>query len=204
MAIDNFSDITEGQFDALREIGNIGLGNATTALSDILDCKIDMKQPEVKLVDINKIPDMIGGAENLIVGIMLTLSGDINGMMMFAIGQKSARQLANRLLGKSGDETQFDYMDFSVLKEVGHIIAGAYLTAISTLTGMTTNSSVPQATFDMAGAILSVPAIAFGRMGDKAIMIDAAFDGGENEMEGYFIMIPDLESYNKIMEKFGL
>lgn len=204
MPISNYSEITEGQYDVLKEIGNIGLGNATTALSQMLNRRINMKSPQVELVDINKLADLIGGPENPVVGILLTLSGDINGMMMFAMEQDSARRLANLILMQESEESDFSHMDFSALKEIGNIIAGAYMTSISTLTGLAIRSSVPQATYDMAGAILSVPAIEFGKIGDKALLIDSSFDETDDQVDGYFILIPDLDSYNKIMSKFGM
>lgn len=77
------------QFDVLREIGNIGAGNATTALSQMINSKIDMKVPKVELLDFKEVPDIVGGAESLVVGILLTLDGDIDGMMMFILEKKS-------------------------------------------------------------------------------------------------------------------
>lgn len=204
MPITNYNEITEGQCDVLKEIGNIGLGNATTALSKMLNRRIEMKIPQVDLVEINKLADLIGGPENPVVGILVTLSGDISGMMMFAVEQFSARKLVNLVLQQESQEERFSHMDFSVLKEIGNIIAGAYMTSISTLTGLAIFPSVPQACYDMAGAILSVPAIEFGKIGDKALLIDSSFDDTDDQIDGYFIMIPDLESYNKIMSIFGM
>ncbi|MDD5948475.1 MAG: chemotaxis protein CheC [Lachnospiraceae bacterium] len=204
MPITNYNEITEGQYDVLKEIGNIGLGNATTALSKMLNRRIEMKIPQVDLVEINKLADLIGGPENPVVGILVTLSGDISGMMMFAVEQFSARKLVNLVLQQESQEERFSHMDFSVLKEIGNIIAGAYMTSISTLTGLAIFPSVPQACYDMAGAILSVPAIEFGKIGDKALLIDSSFDDTDDQIDGYFIMIPDLESYNKIMSIFGM
>ena len=125
-------------------------------------------------------------------------------MMMFGVEQFSARKLINLVLQQESQEERFSHMDFSVLKEIGNIIAGAYMTSISTLTGLAIFPSVPQACYDMAGAILSVPAIEFGKIGDKALLIDSSFDDTDDQIDGYFIMIPDLESYNKIMSIFGM
>jgi len=49
--IDEF-DLTPVQLDALREIGNIGAGNSATALSQVLNKKIDMNVPRVSLVPV--------------------------------------------------------------------------------------------------------------------------------------------------------
>ena len=202
--INNYSEITEGQKDVLKEIGSIGAGNATTALSQMLNRKINMKIPNVKLIAINKLAELIGGPENPVVGILLTLKGDLNGMMVFVMEQASARRLANLVLMTHSDAKCFTEMDFSALKEIGNIIAGAYMTSISVLTGLNIRSSVPSVAYDMAGAVLSVPAIEFGKLGDKALLIESNFDETVDQVDGFFILIPDMDSYNTIMSKVGM
>lgn len=207
MAIQSFSDITENQFDLLKEIGNIGAGNATTALSQLLNKKINMLSPSVKLVDFQQLAELVGGQEKLVVGILVTLNGDINGLMMFMLDAPSAKSLVDSLFQREEEQSSgftFSALDFSALEEVGHIIDGAYLSALSVMTEMKINTSVPSTAFDMAAAILSVPAIEFGKLGDKALVIESIFEVSDVKINGYFILIPDMESYNKIMSKFGL
>lgn len=85
----NLDSMNNMQFDVLKEIGNIGAGNATTALSQMINSKVDMQVPQVALLEFKELPDIVGGAESLVVGILLTLEGDINGMMMFMLDRKS-------------------------------------------------------------------------------------------------------------------
>lgn len=193
------------QYDVLKEIGNIGAGNATTALSQLINSKIDMNVPKVELLEFKELSEIVGGAEQQVVGILLSLEGDIQGDMMFMLGCDCAHSLVNILLGrniKSSDE--FTEMDISALCEIGNIITGAYLSSLSTLTQLYISASVPNIAIDMAGAVLSVPAIEFGKMGDKALLIQSQFRDGEIDVSGYFILIPTLESYKKIMESLGL
>lgn len=193
------------QFDVLREIGNIGAGNATTALSKMLNLKIDMQVPKVDLLEFKELSEVIGGAENLVVGILLTLEGSIEGMMMFVVDKSSARGIVKLLMGSNGEGgEEFSEMELSALQEIGNIIAGAYLSSLSTLTNMTVTSSVPYMAIDMAGAILSVPAIEFGKVSDKALLIETEFGDKGTEVNGYFILIPTLESYNIILGSLGL
>lgn len=193
------------QYDVLREIGNIGAGNATTALSQLINSKIDMNVPKVELLDFKELSEIVGGAENLVVGILLTLEGEIDGMMMFILEKSSAHHLVNILMGKALDDfDDFTEMDLSALNEIGNIIAGAYLSSLSSLTNLLITSSVPYMAIDMAGAILSVPAIEFGKLGDKALLIQSQFGEDETEVNGYFILIPTIDSYSKIMTSLGL
>ncbi len=196
------------QFDVLTEIGNIGAGNATTALSQLIDTKVDMNVPKVEMLTFTEFSELVGGAENLVAGILLSLEGDVDGMMMFVVESKAAHMLVNQLmgLGSPSDVNNKDFSDIeeSALKEIGNIIAGAYLSSISSLTNMLITSSVPYLAVDMAGAIFSVPAIEFGKMGDKALLIESRFTDLDVDISGYFILIPTLESYNKMLKSLGL
>lgn len=202
----NLNEIDYMQFDVLREIGNIGAGNATTALSQMINSKIDMKVPKVDLLEFKELSDIVGGAENLVLGILFTLEGQIDGMMMFMMDMDASRHLVNLLLGGSygSDNGEFSEMELSALNEIGNIIAGAYLSSLATLTNMVITSSVPYLAIDMAGAILSVPAIEFGKIGDKALLIQTEFGDDIKAVNGYFILIPTIDSYTAILSSLGL
>ena len=188
--LDNLNDL---QFDVLKEIGNIGAGNATTALAKMMNMKIDMNVPRVDLVPFTNLPDIFGSPEEVLAGILVQLDGDIKGMMMFLVKEKSAHNLVNSLMGgmiqSSGDG--FSDMELSALGEIGNIIIGAYLSAMSNLTSLKISSSVPYISIDMAGALLSVPAIEFGKLGDKVLLIETQF-GELDFVNGYFLMVPEL------------
>lgn len=200
------------QYDVLKELGNIGAGNATTALSQLIDAKVDIGVPQVRLLDFKQLPNIIGSEENLMVGILLMLSGDVNGMMMFVMDPGVAKKLVNVLMGQMVpvdiNSTEFNDMEKSAVMEIGNIIAGAYLRSLSELTKMTIDVSVPMLQIDMAGAILSVPAIEFGKIGDKVLMIETAFDdtkvGNALSVNGYYILVPELDSYEKMLESLGV
>lgn len=196
--------LDDTQYDVLKEIGNIGAGNATTALARLLNTKIDMSVPKVTLVPFNHLADTIGSEEMVVVGILLGLEGDISGMMMFLLQEKSAHNLVNILMGNSSEKCEpFNEIELSALHEIGNIIAGSYLSALAGLTNMTIISSVPSMSIDMAGALLSVPAIEYGKVGDKVLLIQTQF-GEDDLVNGYFIMVPELESYDKILSSLGL
>lgn len=200
----NMDSMDTMHYDLLRELGNIGAGNATTALAQMLNKKLDMKVPKVDLVGFDKLPSIICGEEELVVGIYLMLDDDVEGSMMFLLPEASAHCLVNQLMGRSEDDAQeFSEMDMSALQEIGNIIAGSYLSALSSLTNLTIGASVPYLAIDMCAAILSVPAIEFGKVGDKALLIETEF-GDEIMIDGYFILIPALDSYDKILTSLGL
>ena len=200
--------LEDSQFDVLKEIGNIGAGNATTALATMLNIKVDMSVPNVALLPFDNISSFIGSEEQTVVGILLEIQGDIDGMMMFLFDMKSAHHLVNSLMMRDVHQDEngmadFSEMEMSALNEIGNIVSGSYLSALSGLTGMKMVSSVPALSIDMLGALLSVPAIEFGKYGDKLLMIQSEF-GEDDFVTGYFLLIPELESYDKILTSLGL
>lgn len=201
-----FDNMNSREFDILKELGNIGAGNATTALATMLNLKINMKVPKVNLYDFQELPEIIGGAENLIVGILLTISGDIDGMMMFVLEYTAAHSMVNVLMGQehTANDEPLSEIEMSALQEFGNIITGSYLSSLSNLTNLFMNSSIPYISIDMAGAILSVPAIEFGKVGDKALLIETEFGEKDTPINGYFILMPTEDSYGKIMHSLGM
>lgn len=197
--------VTENYFDVLREIGNIGAGNAMTALSQMLQCKVDMQVPQVKLLEFKDVGALMGGEEQIMVGIYLAVEGDITGSIMFLVKQDSAKHLVNKIMmGMGGSEGPgLNEMELSAMKEVSNIITGAYLNSLSALTNLKIYPSPPELAVDMAGAILSVPAIEFGAIGDKILLIQSQFYD-DTMIDGYFILIPDVESYAKILRSLGM
>ena len=206
----SMEQITQQYFDVLKELGNIGAGNATTALAQLINCKVDMKVPQVRLLNFNELGALLGGEETILVSIYLQVEGDVEGSMMFVLSEDSALRLVNKLMSgmlgvpeKPIEECHFGEMECSAMKEVGNIITGAYLNALSSLTNMKIFPSVPQLGIDMAGAILSVPAAEFGVMGDNILLIQTQFSD-DIELDGYFILIPDVESYERILSALGV
>lgn len=202
-------ELTEYEFDILKELSNIGTGNAATAVATIMDGRIDIKVPVIKFLNFKDTADIVGGAENEVIAILVTLSDDIDGMMMFVIDKHSARVIVNHMLQKqdtegSCDSREFNEMELSALNEFGNMIAGAYLSAIAKLTGLKCSPSVPSLADDMAGAVLSVPAIEFGKVSDRVLLIQSLFEYYEKEVEGFFILVPTLEAFEKIFAKLGL
>ena len=200
-------EMSNEYFDVLRELGNIGAGNATTALAQMMQCKVDMAVPKVQLLEFRELGEAMVGEETVMAGIYLGIEGDIKGSIMFLLEKAAAKHLVGKLMGMESEGEEFSEMEFSALKEVGNIITGSYLNSLSSITNLAIYPSVPDLTVDMAGAILSVPAIEFAALGDRMLMIilliqTQFFD--EMVLDGYFILIPDLDSYGRMLAALGI
>lgn len=199
----SFQKVTAEYYDVLKELGNIGAGNATTALAQMLQCKVDMQVPQVRLLNFSEVGEVMGGEEQIVAGIYLAVEGDITGSIMFILEQNAGKALVSKLMGTTPSDGEFSEIEISAMKEIGNIITGAYLNSLSQLTNLKMFPSVPDLNIDMLNAILSVPAIEFGIMGDQILLIQTRFTD-DVDVNGYFILLPDLESYSKILSALGL
>jgi len=193
------------QLDALREIGNVGAGNAATALSQIINKKIDMTVPQVSILPLGEVPDVVGGPETMVAGVFLRVFGPAPSSILFLLPRESAMYLVDMLMGRDRGVTQeLDAMDESALLEIGNILAGAYLNALSYFTKFTLLPSIPALAMDMAGAILSVILIQLGALGDHALVIETEFSTEGDGVKGHFFLIPDPGSLSTILAAIGV
>ena len=205
--MNNYDALNDLHFDVLREIGNIGSGNAASALSTMLDRPVDISVPVVRVLDYAEVTEELGGPEELMAGLLLSLKGDVTGMIMFLLHKSFAHMVINTLTGMELENVgELDEFSSSAISEVGNIMAASYVNAIASLTGLVIDISPPDVCVDMVGAILSVPAIYFANMGDKIIFIQDEFDRqeGDTKSSSHILMLPEADSLSNIMEKLGL
>lgn len=200
----NYQEITDVEMDMLREAGNIASGNAMTSLSKLIDSTLDMNVARVRIEKIEVLPEVLGDAEEVIAGLVINVTGDINAMLLLAFETNSAIGVINTILDKElKDLSEFDEIDLSVLCETGNILSGSYLSALNTFTGLNFDVSIPQLAIDMAGAVLSYPAIEFVRSDNTMLFIETAFKDVNDILNGTYILILDNASYNKVIDSLG-
>jgi chemotaxis protein CheC len=201
----DLNQLNDMHLDVLKEIGNIGAGNAATSLSKMLDTIINMAVPRVRILDISDAATALGGPENPVVGILTKFQGDIDGIMMFIISQTFAGAVLKSLLGvQQVSYHSLSELELSAISEIGNIMIAAYLGSISTLSQMKVKTSVPAVAVDMVGALLSVPAIEMSSVSDKVIFIEDDFLGSDSQITSNMMMVPDMESLGRLMQKLGI
>ncbi len=201
----NYDELSPVAIDCLREIGNIGSGSAASSLSQMLGKPIEMRVPDVCVLEYQQIIDTMGGPEKVITGILVRLQGDIKGMMMFLLEDSFAQVVLSTFMSQEKIElTKLDDMQLSVITEMGNIMAGSYLRALATLTGLTIDMEIPSMTVDMLGAIMSVPITEFAQVGDKVLFINDGFSVDGVDIKSNIILIPEMESLETLMKKLGV
>lgn len=205
MAIKNVEQLQAMHLDVLKEIGNIGSGNAASSLSTFLQTPTDIVVPVVRLMDFNETVNFLGGPENITIGMLVNIVGDINGMMLYILEEEFASQLTGTLFGAPiEDLANLNEMEKSLIAEVGNIMSASYINAIASLTGMTIDISVPILTTDMVGALLSVPVVEFAQVGDKVLFIDDGFTIGGKEIKSNMILVPEMASLETLFTRLGV
>lgn len=190
----SFRDLTDIQLDALKELSNIGMGHAATALSQMIGQRINLQVPGVSVTKISSVPEQLGGAETLMVGITLQILGEARGSIMLLFPQESAHRLLSCLLQREERSLVMNELTVSALKEVGNILASAYLSAIGNLLHKTLIPSVPLLSYDMAGAVVDYVLIDLSQTGDLALMVETDFSGDDQcnqQIKGHFFLMPD-------------
>lgn len=195
--------LTPLQLDALREVGNIGSGNAAVALSTMVDKKVLLSVPRATLVPLVKVSDLVGGAETPVVGIYLHISGEASGSMLLLLEEHSANQLAHLMVSGS-EQGALSTVEQSALQETGSILVGSYLNALSQMTGLLLRPSVPGFAMDMAGAIIDFILVEISQSEDYVLVIETEFDILEHVIKGHLILFPDLGSLDLILGRLGV
>lgn len=205
MTTNNYDEINAMKIDILKEIGSIGGGNAATALSSMLNAKVNMTLPQVNILEFNEAMGALGDPEDIVAAILVEMSGEIQGIMLFILTKDFSDEVLNRMIGKT--EPNFlalDEIDTSVLTEIGNIVISSYITALSTLTNVDIELSVPQLAVNMLGGILSLPMAMMGQHSDRIMMITGEFKIDGKELNSDMLLLPDVESLDVLMKKLGV
>jgi len=202
-------NILAKHLDVFKEIGNIGAGHAASALAGLLDRRITMSVPEASVVSFSEILDVLDGPETLVAGVLIDVSGDLNGYILLLLCMKDAMTMvAQALQEPERDTTDPDFdlteMERDTLVEIANILVGSFLSAISSFSGLGATPSVPQLSVDMLGAILSIATIEYGKIGDSVLFLKTNFNDPAGEINGHFFLIPDYNSYKMLLNALGL
>lgn len=201
----NYSELDETAQDILCEIGNIGTGNAVTALSSMVGFSFQVELPQVKIINYREAPEILGGAETLQTGIMLEIGGGLSGMFMFLMNEEFTKEMVMALLGVEKEDLLYmDEMCQSVICEVGNIVCCSYVNALAKLMEIKIQVSVPDVCCDMVGAILSVPMIHFANLSDELMVIENQFSTEQLAFTSHVLFLPELESLDKIFKILGV
>lgn len=193
--------------DILQEIGNIGVGNAATALADLLQAKVNIGVPRAAFLDLNDAAAMLGGLEKPVVCVNLQVTGDISATVLYVFDQTSACTLVDLLTGQpEGTTGVLDEMGYSAVMEVGNIMTGSFTGAIATMTGLSLAPSVPVLAHDMLGALFATSVAASGYAEDRVLCIQTCFTRPREQLrvDSHFVLLPEISSLDRLFSALGI
>ena len=195
--------------DVFKEIGNIGAGHAASALAGLLDRRISMSVPEASVLHFNDIVSVLDGPETLVAGVLIDVSGDLNGYILLLLSMDDAMAMVSQALHEPVRDTAdpdfaLTEMEKDTLLEISNILVGSFLSAITSFSGLGAIPTVPQMAIDMLGAILSIAMIEYGKIGDSVLFLKTQFNDLAGDINGHFFLIPDFNSYKMLLNALGL
>jgi len=202
-------NILSKHLDVFKEIGNIGAGHAASALAEILNRRITMSVPEASVLPFNDIVSVMDGPETLVAGVLIDISGELNGYILLLLNMNDAMSMVSQALQEPARDTsepgfELTHMEKDTLLEISNILVGSFLSAISSFSGLGSTPAVPQLAVDMLGAILSIAMIEYGKIGESALFLKTHFNDLAGDINGHFFLIPDYNSYKILLNALGL
>lgn len=200
-------ELKETQFDALREVANIGAGHAATALSQMTNSRIMISVPQLQVARLEEVPETLPQPEAVVAAVLMHLHGDITGRTLLILPRASATRLAEILLRRPrGTDTTMGELEQSAIKEAGNILCAAYMNALSDFMGMMILPSVPSLVTDLCAAVLATACSDYGKSDDYIFTIETEFrmDGEAEPLAGYFLLLPDVPSLEAILRSIRM
>ena len=198
------SRLNEQQLDALREISNVGMGHAATALSQLTGKTIHLEVPRVLLMDMTSLSGYLGDPERLVVGIHLRMLGDAQGYILMVFPREDTARILEVLLPRKVAGGDLSELELSALKEVGNILASAYLNALGEMLRMTLIPSVPLLCIDRVGTVIDDTISEIGKTGGAALILDTEFFSKDERVNGQFFLLPSPASLDSILAALGI
>ena len=203
--IKTFDELSSLEIDTLREIGSIGTGNAATALSTLLKREGRITLPEVRIMGYNEAIEWIGGPEAVTAGVLVRMSGQMNGIMLSVQQLEFVNLVLESMVGtKISGYEELDDMGRSALVEVGNITISTFINALSGLSDISLELTVPAFAVDMQGAILAVPMAEYGGTSDYLMTIGGNFVCDNKQVPCRLLLSPDIRSLNFLLKKLGV
>lgn len=202
--------LSKEEIDYLQEMMNIGAGNAITALSQLLECDVDVKVPHVYILTPKEAVSIMGDPSLPVACVKMSMVGDVTGEVFFLIPEKEKESLIHMVEKSVFGFKRKGPIDLSVLEEVGNIMAGVYLTAIHDFCRLNIFHTVPILKTDMLQSILDELLISMGRYEERFIVIEHEIAIITKEVTAsperyikafmFLILIPSMKSVGALLD----
>jgi chemotaxis protein CheC len=190
-----YSDL---QLDALRELANIGSGNAATSLSSLIGRAVDISVPNALLLPLADAVDAAGPSESEVTAVLLRITGQLDALVLLLFSPQDVEQVCGLLGVEPGDP-----LASSALGEVGNILGASYVGALGTMSGLELELSPPQVATDMVAAIVSSVLATSSVDNDLAFLLDSelTIEGASCSLS--FMLVPTPAGVGELLSRLG-
>lgn len=199
--MEEITSLSEFEYGALKEIGNIGIGNSAVSLSKLVNSLVYTRVIDTKFGLIEDIPKIAGFSESAVLGTLIRIKEDLNGYILVFLPEISAKSLCVSVSGEEGEKNLRDSAKLSLIEEVSHILAGTYITSLSEFLKLNLSISTPYITYDMSDSIFNSVITEMGYIADFALILDAEFIIEEKKIKGNILTLLDPKSLNRLLER---
>ena len=200
-----YEDLSALQMSAIGEVASIGAGNAATALSSLLNQPVKIDVPKATMMDFDRAVSILGGPETIAAGILVRLTGDLNGIILYLQELDFINIVLESVLSRQvEDYGQLSEMEISALVEIGNIGISSYMNSLASFADMSIQLSVPAFCINMAGAIITVPMAALGYETNEMMLLDGNFKCGGHAVSSKLLLAPDIASLSRLLHKLGV
>lgn len=205
MGFENLNELNAMHLDVLREIGNIGSGNAATSLASMLNTTVDIEVPTISLVNYDHVSQYLGGKDRRVVGLAVGLEGDIDGVMLHVVQRQFVSRIINTFYPKEINTLDdINSMDLSAVKETSNITTAAYVNSLASLTNTFINITPPTEYIDTVENVLSKVSSNFEAVGNQVIYIDENLIIAGSTIKSSMILILEIDSLKRLFDKMGI
>lgn len=192
--------LNELHIDMLKEVGHICTGNATVALSQVINQKIDLNIPDLKIISSSKISELFSNYQDILVGVNIKLLGKLSGNIVLMFPENSAYGLIDGISSDHDDIANTTEFGVSILKEIGNIVISAYLATLSTFTKTVILHSTPSLT---CGTLETIINIAFKELFEttkEVVIIETFFSIEASNLKGNFYLLFEPQILKKVLD----
>lgn len=204
---DTKNELSALQIDTIREISNIGMGNAATALSQMVGDTVSITVPEAVLIDITEVPSLYGGEDTEVAASYVQVVGEVRGHLLIAFPINDAHMLIELMMpGKNLNllSDPKDEMAYSAVQEIGNILSSSYLRSLAEMTQLNILPTVPAVAVDFAGSIVGYVVTNLQDITEKLVVVKTNFEVGGKSIVGHCIFIPEAGSLKIMLDSLGV
>lgn len=184
---------TDTKLSSFLVAAKAGVHKASEAIQVMSASAIHLEVISAGVAPTSRLSEVAGSPEDLVVGVYLSIEGDIPGHTLLVFNYDSALALVDILTGRPvGSTNNLDELGQSVVQEVGNIVVSSYLNSLSDYYGKSLLPSPPNVAIDMAAAVIDSVLLNTGHYDDDTISIVTRFAGSKRALRGFFLYIPEI------------